>query len=156
MSTSSGNSPTENRRSGPRDVEQGHLETEKQHNSPNPQILFDENIEGESDEYDRLLKFIDIEAKKEKRRRDRGDGEDEEQVMRRVWYMPWKKVPVKGTGAHKVPLSWLETSMSQGLSDPEVVDRRDRFGYNELERYAKPNAKQLQQKVYHATHLVRE
>jgi H+-transporting ATPase len=137
MSTSSGNSPAGNKRSGPRDVEQGHLETEKQHNSPNPQIFAEENIEGESDEYDRLLKFIDIEASKEKRRRIRGDGEDEEQVMRRVWYMPWKKVPVKGTGAHKVPLSWLETSMSQGLSDPEVIDRRARFGYNELERCAK-------------------
>lgn len=127
---------------GQRDVEQGDLDTEKQRYSPNPQEAGypnDENIEDGSDEYTRLLKFIDIEAKKAERGRDQYDGEDEEQEMRRLWYMPWKKVVVKSATARKVPQSWLETDMSQGLSDSEVIDRRARFGYNELERCAKPH-----------------
>ncbi len=144
MSTSSSNphaskaaANTNEGSSGHRDVEQGDLETEKQRFSPNLQDSGSSNgnIEDEPDEYTRLLKFIDIEAKKEKRRGDdRGGGEEQE--TRRLWYMPWKKVPVGGTRAGKVPLSWLDTHMSQGLSEPEINERRARFGYNELERYA--------------------
>ena len=126
---------------GQRDVEQGNPHTEKQRFSPNLQgssSSNNENPEDESDEYLRLLKYIDLEAKKEKRRRDEGhaDGEDEE--MQRLWYMPWKKVPVPSstsTKGRKVPLSWLETDITQGLSLPEIEMRRARFGYNELERY---------------------
>ena len=125
-----------------RDVEQGDLHTEKQRLSPNLQgssSSNDENPENEADEYIRLLKYIDLEAKKEKRQRDEGhdDGEDEE--MQRLWYMPWKKVTVPSTSTkgRKVPLSWLETDITQGLSPPEIEMRRARFGYNELERYVK-------------------
>ncbi|KAI9458885.1 plasma-membrane proton-e [Lactarius psammicola] len=113
--------------SGHHDVEQGNLETEKQRYSPNSQES------DEPDEYTRLLKFIDIEAKKEKRGRDRDRGDGEEQETRRLWYMPWKKVPVESTRARKIPLSWLDTDMSQGLSESEINERRARFGYNELE-----------------------
>jgi H+-transporting ATPase len=131
----------ENTRPGQRDVEQGDPHTEKQRFSPNPQgpsPSNDDNLDDEPDEYNRLLKFIDLEAKKEKRSRDEdGDG-GEDQEMRRLWYMPWKKVPVQGFKAGKVPQSWLETNMSQGLSDPEVEKRRARFGYNELERCVDP------------------
>jgi H+-transporting ATPase len=49
--------------------------------------------------------------------------------------MPWKKVPVQSTKTRKVPQSWLETDMSQGLSSSDIDGRRARFGYNELERY---------------------
>ena len=125
--------------SGHHDVEQGDLETEKHRYSPNSQgsvSLSSENLAHEPDEYIRLLKFIDIEAKKEKHGRGR-DGEDgEEQEMRRLWYMPWKKVPVQSTStkARKVPQDWLETDISQGLSLSEIDTRRARFGYNELER----------------------
>ncbi|KAI9444251.1 plasma-membrane proton-e [Lactarius indigo] len=87
----------------------------------------------EPDEYTRLLKFIDIEAKKEKRGGDRDRGDSEEQETRRLWYMPWKKVTVGDTRTGKVPQSWLDTYMSQGLSESEVNERRARFGYNELE-----------------------
>ena len=115
------------------DVERGDLHTEKQRYTPNPQAFNDENLDDEPDEYTRLLKFIDLEAKKEKRKGDKDGGSDEDQEMRRLWYMPWKKVPVSAKG-DKVPQSWLETDMSQGLSDSEVDNRRTRFGYNELER----------------------
>ncbi|SRR6266478_1396201 len=133
----------EGSKKGQSDVEQGDLHTERQRFSPNSPTLQrqtpsnEENPEEETDEYIRLLKFIDLEAKKEKQSRDedRGDGEDQE--MQRVWYMPWKKVPVPSTSAkaRKVPLSWLETDITQGLSLPEIEMRRARYGHNELERY---------------------
>jgi H+-transporting ATPase len=146
MSASSGNPRLQsaidanerNQIPGQRDVEEGDLRTEKQRYSTNPQgsgSSNDENLENEADEYTRLLKFIDLETKKEKRRRhEDGDG-GEDQEMRRLWYMPWKKVPVRSTKARQVPQSWLETDMSQGLSQSQIEDRRTRFGYNELERY---------------------
>ncbi|KAI0262999.1 plasma-membrane proton-e [Gloeopeniophorella convolvens] len=124
-----------NRRSPPHDPERGDPDAEKKRNSPNPQDQYDpseENLDDESDEYTRLLKFIEIEAKKEKRGDD-GDGEDEEQEMKRLWYMPWKKVPVESSQTRKVPQNWLETDMTQGLSEPEISNRRTKFGYNELE-----------------------
>ena len=146
MSASSGNlrpqaADANERNVGPgqRDVEQGDLQTEKQRFSPNPQesgSASDENFDSEPDEYARLLKFIDLEAKKEKRRRGGDGAEGEGQEMRRLWYMPWKKAPVQSTKARQVPQSWLETDMSRGLSDAEIDDRRARFGYNELERCA--------------------
>ncbi|KAF8271836.1 E1-E2 ATPase-domain-containing protein [Lactarius quietus] len=121
---------------GHHDVEQGDLETEKQRYSPNTQELdssSSENLAHEPDEYIRLLKFIDIEAKKEKHGRDRDGEGGEEREMRRLWYMPWKKVPVESSGVRKVPQSWLDTDMSLGLSESEITERRAQFGYNELE-----------------------
>ena len=147
MSASPGNSQlrvatdaNEGAKKGQLDVEQGDPHTEKQRFSPNLQgssSSDDENPENETDEYIRLLKYIDLEAKKEKRRRDEGHGDDEVEEMQRLWYMPWKKVPVssKGTKGRKVPLSWLDTDITQGLSLSEIEMRRARFGYNELERY---------------------
>jgi H+-transporting ATPase len=147
MSASPGNSrpqvatdANEGGKKGQLDVEQGDPHTEKQRFSPNLQgssSFNDENPENEDDEYLRLLKYIDLEAKKEKRRRDEGHGDDEDEEMQRLWYMPWKKVPVSssGTKGGKVPQSWLETDITQGLSPPEIETRRARFGYNELERY---------------------
>ncbi|KAI0287666.1 plasma-membrane proton-e [Russula brevipes] len=144
MSASSGNprlqpaidASERNQRPGQRDVEEGDLRTEKQRYSTSPQEAGssnDENLENEADEYTRLLKFIDLETKKEKHRPDEdGDG-GEDQETRRLWYMPWKKVPVRSTKARQVPQSWLETDMSQGLSQSQIEDRRTRFGYNELE-----------------------
>ncbi|KAI0278011.1 plasma-membrane proton-e [Russula aff. rugulosa BPL654] len=145
MSASPGNSrlqvstdANEGAKKGQLDVERGDPHTEKQRFSPNLQgssSSNDESPENEADEYVRLLKYIDLEAKKEKRRRDEGPGDGEDEEMRRLWYMPWKKVPVSSTGTKggKVPLSWLETDISQGLSLPEIEMRRARFGYNELE-----------------------
>lgn len=146
MSASSGNprlqvpaDANEGTKRGRHDVEQGNLHTEKQRFSPNPDgssPSSDENFEDETDEYIRLLKFIDSEAKKEKLKRDEDRGGDEDQETQRVWYMPWKKKVVVGsTKAGKVPSSWLETDLSRGLSLSEVDMRRERFGYNELERY---------------------
>jgi H+-transporting ATPase len=147
MSASSGNprlqvaaDANEGAKKGRRDVEQGDLHTEKQRFSPILQgssRFNEENPEDEADEYIRLLKFIDLEAKKEKHKRDEGHDDDEDQEMQRLWYMPWKKVPVQSTStkARKVPLSWLETDIAQGLSLSEIEMRQARFGYNELERY---------------------
>ncbi|KAH9953795.1 plasma-membrane proton-e [Russula dissimulans] len=120
---------------GQHDVEQGDPNAEKQRYSPNPQevsSLNNEKLDDEQDEYTRLLKFIDLEVKKEKRKRD-DDGGGEDQEMKRQWFMPWKKVPVQSTKTRKVPQSWLETDMSQGLSSSDIDGRRARFGYNELE-----------------------
>jgi len=70
------------------------LETEKQRYLPNSQESGSFNNGNSEDEYTRLFKFIDIEAKKEKHRRDRDRGGGEEQETRRLWYyMSWKKVP---------------------------------------------------------------
>jgi H+-transporting ATPase len=148
MSASPGNSrlqvatdANEGAKNGQRDVEQGNPHTEKQRFSPNLQgssSSNNEKPEDEADEYIRLLKYIDVEAKKEKSRRDEGHGDEEDEEMQRLWYMPWKKVAVPSASAsakgRKVPLSWLETDISQGLSLPEIETRRARFGYNELER----------------------
>lgn len=150
MSTSSGDprpqvqvaeADDKNKRPGQRDVEQGDLDTEKQRYLPNPQGAGsnEENLDNEPDEYTRLLKFIDLEAKKEKHRRDDDGGDGGDQEMRRLWYMPWKKVPVRGTKARKVPQTWLETNMTKGLSNSEIDDRRACFGYNELERCVDQN-----------------
>lgn len=131
---------TEGNKKGQRDVEQGDIHTEKQRFSPNLEGSSpsnDENPEDEADEYLRLLKYIDLEAKKEKLRRDEDHGGGEEQEMQRLWYMPWKKVPVPSTKARNVPQGWLETDISQGLSLLEVDVRRARSGYNELERYVR-------------------
>jgi H+-transporting ATPase len=158
MSSSLGNSPAGastgasqgGKNPGPRDVERGDSETEKHRYSPNlPKLgyLNDEDIQNESDEYIRLLKYIEIEGRKEQRSCDDGGGGDEEEETQRLWYMPWMKVPVKSTKARKVPQSWLETDLDQGLSDSEVADRRDRVGYNELERCANPNAKHCSQRL---------
>jgi H+-transporting ATPase len=140
-------SASEGSKKGLRDVEQGNPHTEKERFSPNLQGSSsnnNENPEDEPDEYVRLLKYIDVEAKKERRRRDEGHGDDEDEETQRLWYMPWKKVPVRSTSTkgRKVPLSWLETDITQGLSPPEVELRRARFGYNELERYV--NQKRLE------------
>ncbi|EPQ51384.1 plasma-membrane proton-e [Gloeophyllum trabeum ATCC 11539] len=92
-----------------------------------------DEIEKEPDEYTRLLKYIDYEAERARHGGDEGDEEEEEKEMRRLWYAPWKKVPVDAEGTKKVPQSWLETDMLKGLSEPEISNRRNRFGYNELE-----------------------
>jgi H+-transporting ATPase len=164
MSSSSGNPQLQAtdandsiKRPGQHDVERGDLHTEKQRYTPNPQELNssnDENLDDEPDEYTRLLKFIDLEAKKEKRKGDEDGGSDEDQEMRRLWYMPWKKVPVQSAKGGKVPQSWLETDMSQGLSDSEVDNRRARFGYYELERCVEQTLI-LQRKSLSSLHTVR-
>ncbi|TFY83751.1 hypothetical protein EWM64_g257 [Hericium alpestre] len=94
-----------------------------------PRVL----LEQEPDEYTRLLKYIELEAKREKTKRERGAEGAEKVKMRRLWYAPWRKVPVEEGGVIKTPSSWLETDMNQGVTDEEAVVRRSRVGYNELE-----------------------
>ncbi|TFY71243.1 hypothetical protein EVG20_g1768 [Dentipellis fragilis] len=122
------------------DVEKGdpaieHDRHQSPPNSPNPQHQEDEEEEDpmqEPDEYARLLKYVDVEAKRAKHGHD--DGEDHgDRKMRRLWYAPWKKVPVEKDGTPKTPPEWLETDMTQGLRDDEITPRRAKFGYNELE-----------------------
>jgi H+-transporting ATPase len=40
------------------------------------------------------------------------------------------------TGKPQVPPEWLQTNITQGLSDAEIEKRRQAFGYNELQRLA--------------------
>ncbi|RKO97918.1 hypothetical protein CXG81DRAFT_13042 [Caulochytrium protostelioides] len=93
------------------------------------------------DEYARLLAFIESNADA-----DVEEEEDEEWITKRVWYAPWKKRRVRASeheeerdangalAAPKVPPEWLRTDMDRGLSsDTDVLRRRDRSGWNELE-----------------------
>ncbi|EIM83596.1 plasma-membrane proton-e [Stereum hirsutum FP-91666 SS1] len=106
---------------------------EKQRNNAIPEEEDEDEDLDEGDEYTRLLKYIDVEAKKQKHKGDDGDGDDEEVEKRRLWYAPWKKVPVEKDGQKKVPPSWLETDMTKGLAEEDITSRRSKFGYNELE-----------------------
>ncbi|WFD19985.1 P-type H(+)-exporting transporter [Malassezia caprae] len=95
--------------------------------------------EGEvpQDEYGQLVAFI---------RSQKGTSNEEEEndgsriVKKRNWLMPWKvrEVRVNKDGeeetiSQKVPSSWLETDVFQGISEAEATKRRSQFGYNELE-----------------------
>lgn len=139
------------------DLERGDHDADERRYNPAEDGGADEDPNKETDEYARLLKFIDVEAKKMKRRGEEGEEEDQQKEYRRVWYMPWKKEEgswsfllslfpccvltlrlwlhtVSGSGVRKTPKAWLETDMGRGLTDAEVAPRREKFGYNELER----------------------
>lgn len=90
-----------------------------------------------NEEYSTLIEFI---------RSQKGHSGEEEAIddthieKRRNWMMPWKvtEVRVNKMGeieevAAKVPSSWLETEMTRGISEAEVLKRRQMFGFNELE-----------------------
>ena len=92
---------------------------------------------GVNEEYSRLLDFI-----KEQKAAGGGDEEDSgvTVVRKREVLRPWKvrEIRVNKNGeeesvTQKVPASWLETSMQQGVSASDVAQRRATFGYNELE-----------------------
>ncbi|GAA5900180.1 plasma-membrane proton-efflux P-type ATPase [Sporobolomyces salmoneus] len=89
--------------------------------------------EYKGDEYEQLLQFVAYEAERSKRGGNEDEEEDSGDHEKRLWYAPWKKVRVQGTGDRKVPQDWLQTDHAQGLSDAEVEKRRSQFGYNELE-----------------------
>lgn len=89
------------------------------------------------DEYTDLVNFI--------RAQKAHGGDDEEEdtgriVKKRDWLMPWKTYQVRvnkngeeETVSAKVPSSWLETDIFQGVPESDVPRRRGQFGYNELE-----------------------
>ncbi|KAI3627814.1 hypothetical protein CBS14141_001815 [Malassezia furfur] len=90
------------------------------------------------DEYGQLIAFI--RAQKQKGGDDEGMNDGSRVVKKRNWLMPWKvrEVRVNKNGeeetvAQKVPESWLETDIHQGVSESDVPRRRAMFGYNELE-----------------------
>ncbi|KAK0525811.1 hypothetical protein OC834_003717 [Tilletia horrida] len=89
-----------------------------------------------NDEYSILIDFI--RSQKTSSDEDEDDGIHVEK--RRQWPLFWKvkEVRVNKNGeeeevAAKAPASWLETNPQEGLSDSEVLRRRQQFGYNELE-----------------------
>ena len=116
------------------DPEKGDPNAEDERNRSSDD-LNEDDVYNESDEYTRLLKYIDLEAKKSRRGGDEGGDDEEEGEMKRVWYMPWKKRRVSSQENQKVPQHWLETDMLKGLSEEEITKRRGKFGYNELERF---------------------
>jgi H+-transporting ATPase len=61
---------------------------------------------------------------------DEEDGDDEDVVHKRIWYMPWKTREIRG--AARVPDEWLQTDMQKGISDGEAQSRLKRVGPNEL------------------------
>lgn len=93
--------------------------------------------EGVSEEYATLIQFIK-DQKTVVNDEDAGDGS--RIIKKRSMLTPWKtrevRVNREGEEEHvaaKVPASWLETDMHQGISDAEVHKRRAMFGFNELE-----------------------
>ncbi|KAI0045238.1 plasma-membrane proton-e [Auriscalpium vulgare] len=125
---------SETNRGPDRDLEKGSPDDEKARNARGPDPDDDdENIDDDADEYTKLLKFIDVEAKREKHKHDEGDDDEGEQQTKRLWYAPWKRVPVKREESTNVPPAWLDTDMTQGLAENDATSRRARFGYNELE-----------------------
>lgn len=111
-------------------------QVEQQEKAPAPEGDAEEDMP--EDEYGALVHFI--------RSQKRGGGEDSEDdgsriVRKRNWMMPWKvrEVRVNKNGEEesvveeKVPESWLETDIFQGVSEADVQKRRQAFGYNELE-----------------------
>jgi H+-transporting ATPase len=123
------------------DIEKGDPEAEKQRNKSNASpgtesdSINEDDVYNEPDEYARLLKYIDLEAKKEKHYGEEEGEEEEEGELTRVWYAPWKKRRTQSDEHKKVPQAWLETEMLKGLSEEDINKRRSKFGYNELERF---------------------
>ncbi|KZT60582.1 plasma-membrane proton-e [Calocera cornea HHB12733] len=118
-----------------KDPEKGDPDKEAQRNDGKEPAAddTDDNIEG-SDEYDTLLKFIDREAERQRKHdEEAGDGEEKKMKKTRVWYMPWKVVEVEDDTEKTVPKNWMETDMTKGLDDSAITERRQKFGYNELE-----------------------
>ncbi|ORX38213.1 hypothetical protein BD324DRAFT_577481 [Kockovaella imperatae] len=96
----------------------------------------------QGEEYEVLLRYVEDQAEKQKRRGASGDDDeddDKDAKYTRPWYAPWKKVKVNGK-AKRVPPEWLETDRRKGLSSGDIEPRRNEFGYNELES---PNENQL-------------
>ncbi|WFC98377.1 P-type H(+)-exporting transporter [Malassezia yamatoensis] len=91
-----------------------------------------------TDEYGQLVAYI--RAQKNKGDDEDGANDGSRIVKKRNWLMPWKvrEVRVNKNGeeetlTQKVPESWLETDVHQGISESDVARRRQMFGYNELE-----------------------
>lgn len=88
-------------------------------NSPEPKDL---------DEYEKLDRFITT--------FDAGGGhqaeiEEEKEVV--PWWKIWKSTDDANVDFDgKPPAAWLETDIHHGITSNEVVERRRRFGWNEL------------------------
>ncbi|TDL15261.1 plasma-membrane proton-e [Rickenella mellea] len=89
-------------------------------------------LEYQGDEYDIILKYAQDEAAKAAHGGEDENAEDEGQT-KRLWYAPWKKVKTGNEKEKQVPPDWLQTNITQGLSDTEIDKRRQAFGYNELQ-----------------------
>ncbi|KAJ6620759.1 putative hydrogen-exporting ATPase [Mycena sp. CBHHK59/15] len=113
-----------NGRSKPQDLESG---------SPTPPPAEKDAAPSyEGDEYDVLLRYANDQAALANKHD--GDDDDEgDRPQKRLWYAPWKKVTVKSDKEKKIPEDWLQTSMTQGLTDSDIDTRRRQFGYNELQ-----------------------
>ncbi|PKI84849.1 P-type H(+)-exporting transporter [Malassezia vespertilionis] len=111
-------------------------DTQQPTHSSQPQDEMEPEVSAD-DEYGTVLHWI----RSQKRGGDDEMGANDVKVVKkRNWLMPWKvrEVRVNKNGeeetvAMKVPESWLETDVFQGLSDDEVARRRNVFGFNELE-----------------------
>ncbi|KAI0322629.1 plasma-membrane proton-e [Amylostereum chailletii] len=89
------------------------------------------DVYNEPDEYTRLIKFIDLQAEKARNKRDDATAVDDAGESKVPWYKFWAKAAVQGE--QKVPAHWLDTEMTKGLDEHDVVARRAKFGFNELE-----------------------
>ncbi|KAJ3161666.1 hypothetical protein HDU86_006436 [Geranomyces michiganensis] len=125
--TNSRSDQTSNKRQGPPRTSGGN--DDKQAVTHKQQGDEPKTYDGE--EYQMLLEFVKDEVEKEKHKHD--DDDVEEQEFTRLWYMPWKKIPVDNGKEKAVPAEWLDTDITKGLSDSEVESRRKDHGYNELQ-----------------------
>ena len=120
------------------DVEKGDPALEQAHfdGEPSGGGITEDDVMKESDEYGRLIKFIDLQAEKARNKRDDDVAADEESSGPAPWWKFWAKWSRSSanSGPMKVPSHWLETDMTVGLEESDVVIRRAKFGWNELER----------------------
>jgi hypothetical protein len=83
--------------------------------------LSSENLAHEPDEYIRLLKFIDIEAKKERRGRDRDGGEVRNKRCGGSGTCLGRRSPWRAPLFERFLKAGFDTDMSQGLSESEII-----------------------------------
>ena len=89
-------------------------------------------------EYDQLVKYIST-YRDVRKAAAQSDEDGAEIVMKRIWYAPWKKRPVRQTKMDKksgepfvAPDEWLHTDIKRGLASSEVEARRAKTGWNEI------------------------
>jgi len=102
------------------DLENGNLNTEKEHNAAPAQ-------EETLDEYTGLVRYISTYQGK-------GQAahveEEEDKPAKKHW---WSRAGVGGGGENfETPDDWLNTDMKQGLRSTDVEPRRKKTGWNEL------------------------
>ncbi|KAL0952428.1 hypothetical protein HGRIS_006701 [Hohenbuehelia grisea] len=91
--------PSIRRRKQPPSFENGDVER----GGPEKEIRRRSHVTYDGDEYEALLKFVEVEAAKASRKE--SEEEEEDVKEKRLWYAPWKKVKLASKSQKKVNCS---------------------------------------------------